>query len=450
MLRVLSKLLIAAAVVCGPLMAGICAAQNLGYQMAVRQAAYLQGPAAQSASSGEMAEPYFEEGSYSEENEPLVGEFDEVWDDNSCVFPYTAASVEEGAESLLPDGRFNICGPLWYANVSATMMQRSAPTHQGTALPVATLFEQTVVGGQVVTLRPIVMGTSGVDFHFTPGMRVSIGRNLYEDILRRVHSLEFSFVGLNSWATSGVAIGTPGFSTSTFFRASNLFSNFPLAVGGFNNASLMTMSDHSSFNNYELNYRIGQLPRPDRIAQQPDGHWMPIATPTLVHSFLLGFRMLTVNDHFNWFSSGTHPNGSVFEGVYNVKTTNVLAGAQFGGDLTMNHNIWSLGCRGKAGVYGNAARQQSEVTITDPLAGNSAGFGQGSVPTTAFIGDAGVFGTARLFERMHFRAAYDWMWVGGIANAAQQLQYTTNIAPVVRKNGSVLFQGVSLGFDFCW
>jgi len=447
---VLSKLSIAVVVVCGPLMTGVCVAQNLGYQMAVRQAAYLQGPAAESLRAEEFAEPYFDEGSYPEGEEHLVGEFDEVWDDNSCAFPYTADSVEDGAESLFPDGRFNICGPLWYANISATMLQRSAPTHQGTRLPVATLLEQVLVGGQVVTLRPLVMGTSGVDFHFTPGMRVSIGRNLYEDILRRQHSIEFSFLGLNSWSTSGVAIGTPGFSSSTQVRFSNLFSNFPIAVGGFNNATLMTMADHSSFGNYELNYRIAKLPRADRIAQQPDGHWMPIATPTLVHTFLFGFRMLTFDDHFNWFSSGTHPDGSSFEGVYNVKTTNVLAGAQIGGDLTMNHNIWTLGCRGKAGVYGNAARQQSEVVITDSLAGNSAGSGQGSAPTTAFIGDAGVFGTARLFERVYFRAAYDWMWVGGVANAAQQLQYTTNIAPVVRKNGSVLFQGVSLGFDVCW
>ena len=137
-------------------------------------------------------------------------------------------------------------------------------------------------------------------------------------------------------------------------------------------------------------------------------------------------------------------------GVYNVKTTNLLVGAQIGGDVVMNHNIWQIGMRAKAGVYGNMAKQYSQVEIVDPDLGSSSGTGQGSVPTTAFIGDLGFFGTLRLSERVHFRGGYDLMWIGGVANAAQQLQYTTQIAPVVRKNGDLLLQGVNMGFDICW
>ena len=241
------------------------------------------------------------------------------------------------------------------------------------------------------------MGTSGLDFHFTPGMRATLGRNLYEDILSRQHSVEFTFIGVNTWSTSGVAIGSGLIETETFLKLPNLFSNFPaLTVGGFNGASLMTMADSAGFSNWELNYRIAKLPRPDRVSQLPDGTWMRISTPTLVHSFITGLRIFNYTDHFNWFSSGTHPTtGNNFMGVYNVKTTNLLVGAQIGGDVVMNHNIWQIGMRAKAGVYGNMAEQYSQVEIVDPDLGSSSGTGQGSVPTTAFIGDLGFFGTFR-------------------------------------------------------
>ncbi|HVU89791.1 MAG TPA: BBP7 family outer membrane beta-barrel protein [Pirellulales bacterium] len=447
--RVLSKLAIAVALALAPPLAVCGSAQSTDYAMALRRQGYVQPVEEEVIEPGVMEEPADgPEAYYDEDDGPLVGEFGEQFDDNSCLFP--GAGPYEENESLFPDGTFKNCGPMWYSNVAFTMMQRSAPTHQGTALPVAQNLEEIFSSTTSIITRPLVMGTSGVDFHFTPGMRATLGRNLFEDILHRQHSVEFTFIGLNTWSTSGVAIGSGQITGPNFIRAANLFSLFPFAVGGFNNATMMTMADSSSFSNWELNYRIAKLPRPDRITQLPDGTWMQVATPTLVPSFLFGFRMFNLNDHFNWFSTGTNTNGTTFTGVYNVKTTNLLAGAQIGGDLVMNQNIWQLGMRAKAGVYGNLARQWSDVEINDPVAGNSSGSGQGQVPTTAFIGDLGFFGTTRLTERIHFRAGYDLIWVGGIANAAEQLQYTTNIAPVVRKNGHMLLQGVNLGFDICW
>ena len=448
---VLSKLAIAVALALAPPLATSGFAQSSDYGMALRRHGYLQPVEDEVIKPGILEEPAEEAEPYYEGDEgSLVGEFGEQYDDNSCLFP--GGYPEEENESLFPDGVFNNRGPLWYSNVSFTMMQRSAPTHQGTALRVANELEEVLLStGQVQVLTPRVMTTSGLDFHFTPGMRATLGRNLFEDILNRQHSIEFTFIGLNTWSTSGVAIGTPAISTPNFFKFAGLFSLFPTSVGGFSGANSMTMADSSSFSNWELNYRIAKLPRPDRITQLPDGTWMQVATPTLVPSFLLGFRMFTFNDHFNWFSSGTYSNGGGnFTGVYNVKTTNLLAGVQMGGDIIMNHNIWQLGLRAKAGVYGNLAKQYSDVEIIDPLAGNSSGTGQGQAPTTAFIGDLGFFGKWRVAERIYARGGYDLMWVGGIANAAEQLQYTTNIAPVVRKNGQTLIQGVSLGVDFCW
>ena len=82
----------------------------------------------------------------------------------------------------------------------------------------------------------------------------------------------------------------------------------------------------------------------------------------------------------------------------------------------MNFNTWSLGTRAKAGIYGNNARQSSEVQIIDPVNGNQAAVQSGWARTSAFIGDFGMVGSARLTERVYFRTSYDFMWIGGLAS----------------------------------
>ena len=65
----------------------------------------------------------------------------------------------------------------------------------------------------------------------------------------------------------------------------------------------MTMADSASFSNWELNYRIAKLPRPDRISQLPDGTWMQISTPVAADSFIpfitRSCRIFNYNDSFN-------------------------------------------------------------------------------------------------------------------------------------------------------
>jgi len=446
-LRVLSQLAIAVAVVCGPPLAGWCSAQSYGARSSLRQQAYYQQAEEETIAPGRISESI---------NRSMSGDQDGsvMWDDSGDFFEYGPGdcdyceSVDDG-ESIIPDGFWFNRGPLWYSSAAVTLLQKAAATHQATALPIAQALEEVLVNGQVIVLRPQVMGTSALDTRVTPGLRLTVGRNLYEDILKRQHSVEFDFLGLTNWQTSGFALGTPGFQTQTSLKFANLFSLFPFSVGGFTNATQMRISERSQFNNYEMNYRLTSLPRPDRMAQFPDGRWMQVGTPCMTHSLLAGLRVVTFNDQFHWFSTGNGTNGP-FDGTYNVNTSNTLLGAQMGGDLNMNYNVWTLGIRSKAGVYHNFTKQSSDVQIIDPTAGNSAGSGMGKVGTTAFVGDLGFLSTVRLAERAYFRFSYDFLWIAGIANAPEQLQYTTDIAPVVRKNGHLLFQGASLGFDFCW
>ena len=97
------------------------------------QQGYLQPVDAEPIEPGRVDEGMADEGSY-EDSEPLVGEFSQEWeDDNSCVTHFSGNSLDDGGESIFSDGVFNNRGPLWYSNIAFTIMQRSAPTHQGTA-----------------------------------------------------------------------------------------------------------------------------------------------------------------------------------------------------------------------------------------------------------------------------------------------------------------------------
>jgi hypothetical protein len=492
---VLSKLALIVTAVCSPPLAGSTSAQywgdapnltyprSFGFGPQIRQQAYLQQAADEEVPAGNIAST-IDVGMPPDEGY-AIDESGEFMDGGSGQLPYGADALDMGGESLIPDGYWNMRGPLWYAGIAATLLEREKPGTQSTGLVVSTVQREEIVLGAGGTIQNIiaippaqVLSTAGLPEHFTPGMRLTIGRNLFEDILRRQHAVEFSYLGLNSWQTGGIATGPPPsavlLSSSVVLATfGNLYSFFPVrgvgaftvpisgtlssitiagpVSGGFNNAARTQIFNQSSFNNFEMNYRISCLPRADRIAQQPDGRWMQVGTPGLVYSFLGGVRVFTFNDHFQWLSNGVLPlTGHATSGLYDVKTTNALIGAQLGGDVFINFNTWSLGIRSKAGVYGNNARQSSEVQIIDPDFGNQSGANSGWSRTSAFIGDLGFVGNARLTERIYFRTSYDFLWVGGLALAPNQLQYTTHLAPTVRKNGHVLFQGISLGFDFCF
>ena len=182
-------------------------------------------------------------------------------------------------------------------------------------------------------------------------MRLTFGRNLFEDIIGRQHAIEFSYLGLNSWNSNAVANGPENYRAVNLAPASvvaipGLYSPFPQALGGFNALfvpngtflpfpsfyvpadtnilrSTMVISERSTFNNFEVSYRISRLPRPDRVAQLADGSWIQVGTPTLVPSLLGGLRIFTFNDHFSWASSGVRPNGVAYSGLYNISSSNV-------------------------------------------------------------------------------------------------------------------------------
>jgi hypothetical protein len=474
-LSVLSKLTIAIAVVCGPPLAGVCSAQMRRYVLPGTRPVSYQEPVEEAVPPGTTDERGGEQSDGAWQDGYSNDEYFDAPDDGAASFFSVGDWLNERADALIPDGMWHNRGPNWYTSASVALLRQNKAGQQSDALAVATglvaVTAQELINGvqQTVVLsisQPTGLTTSGPGFHIVPGLRLTVGRNLFEDILQRQHAIEFQFLGLTQWEGSayqnGVGESVIQNGSITTIHFPGLYSFFPPNVGGFGSfaggASNMNIVETSAMNNFEMNYRISKLPRSDRIAHLPDGTWMQVGTPTLVHSVLGGIRVFTYNDTFNWNSTGTYngsglnfsPINGPFSGVYNVKTTNTLVGTQIGGDLFMHYNVWTLGIRSKAGVYYNGAKQISDVQINDPIFGNSAGHARGEVGRVAFLGDLGFVGTGRMTERSYFRFSYDFLWAAGLANAPEQLQYTTNLAPSVRSNGKRLFQGCSIGFDFCW
>lgn len=382
-------------------------------------------------------------------SEVETGEIGEFADEDFSLFNPTPDDpvFHEGRDALIYEGKWNNCLNNWYAVTQVTLLHRQSPAK--TPISFQRVLALTT-SGQVVQQFNKMQEARVLHFGVEPGMRVTLGRNLFTDIVNRQHSIEFTFLGLNHWRDNNFFEGGPGSSSSTRFVFPGLYSGFPLTQGGFNAASNHNLFDSSNMNNYEINYRVGKLPRPDRIVQLPNGRWARCGTPCIVVSGLAGFRAVTIDEHFLFLSNGTYTGNVPFSGSYKMDTSNNLFGAQIGGDATAQYNLFSLGIRGKVGVYGDAARRSANIVITDPQFGNQAASFRNFTDRTSCIADLGFVGTVRLKPGLNFRASYDFMWCGGLINAPEQQQYNLVKAYPIVNTGRMLFQGISLGFDATW
>jgi hypothetical protein len=384
------------------------------------------------------------------ESEFIEGDGSEVFgDDFSLMSPAPDDPVfHEGRDALIYEGKWNNRINNWYAVAQVTLLHRQSPAK--TPISYQRVIAQNTSGVFVQSFQK-VQEARVLHFGVEPGMRVTLGRNLFTDIVNRQHSIEFTFLGLNHWRDQNDFIGDAGSSTATRFVFPGLYSNFPLTQGGFNAASQHQLFDSSNMNNYELNYKVAKLPRPDRIVQLPNGKWARCGTPCILVSGLVGFRAVTIDEHFLFQSNGVYTNGEgAFSGSYKMDTSNNLFGAQIGGDAIAQYNLFSFGMRGKVGVYGDAARRSANIAITDPVFGNQSASFRNFTNRTSCVADLNFIGTVRLRPGLNFRVSYDFMWCGGLINAPEQQQYNLVKPYPIVNTGRMLFQGVGLGFDAAW
>ena len=428
-----------------------------------------------------------------------AGEYADVFPDSTVdatesVLPEQSVSLDGGTLGECPlgpcceiCGNGDCCPPNWYTTQEARLLTRSRPGF--ISLATADEFIGFDSGGLPVFSPVTVLSNRSAAFDYTGGYAVTLGRYLGRDTENRDRFFEFCFWGLNDWqetrAISGerltdsttfapnvVTFGSlnagqgartlsgieqvTGAPTTTFH--SPVEHSIRLKVGGFNRIDRQQVSYESNINNFELNLRFNPRSRPGRLVLYPEGRWRRECQRGMVGSYLVGVRVMSIDEGFDWRTQGRFEvDGTPFSEVsaaYLVTTHNDLVGLQFGGELMYRNCKYSWGARAKAGPYINFASHVSRVTTDaagDPYAQIFPDYRiSASKDDMAFIGEAGLVGTYKWRPNLILRASYDFMWVAGLAIAPEQITYATDPPDSIKVKGLGAYQGLSLGFEWLW
>jgi hypothetical protein len=75
---------------------------------------------------------------------------------------------------------------------------------------------------------------------------------------------------------------------------------------------------------------------------------------------------------------------------------------------------------------------------------------------TSFLGECGLYGLYQVSDALAFRLGYQFMWLTGVAVAADQVGTTANfnvagnIASAVHVEGDAFLHGLNAGVEFAW
>jgi hypothetical protein len=323
-------------------------------------------------------------------------------------------------------------GP-WYTQQSAVYMNRSTNVKNSIILSVDLSSSQLLPHYRNFLQIPLDLG-------YEPGMRSTIGRVLGRDDRNRNHAVEFTFTGLTHWQTAGSMTAVqPG----GIFVDILLDPSFQVPV--FNAADHQTMFESSNLNTYEFNYRIDRrLPR-DRVVYSRDSTWVRQADPAPLPSVLAGLRVAFNNESLNWFSQSSDGTGT-----YHIVTHNNMVGPQVGVEWFYERGDWRLGARGKTAAVVNWADESTRVRILNtagaPLQPNRDEDAENHV--LGFIGEINAIGVYHLSPHFALRFTYDIMFITNQALAQNQVTFAPTTPPSMSMGHSLLYQGVSFGFEY--
>ena len=344
--------------------------------------------------------------------------------------------------------------PTWSFNTSVAVMAMSRAANQtlGTnSLPGGPFFAGSVTSGTTngntisqtyyQYLNDVPNGYEGIrissasalEIHtpvivVSPMVGLELDRFLGRDGEGRDHFLDFAFNGLERYSATATAVGSiiPVYDTTPFLQTlpeppptvtsfnGSLISPFPFyqAVNGhqpsltaptfsilgenydraFNRSDFMSTSYTSTYNEFEVDYRIAGHNQPDQLVMNPNGRWYRQCQSGYYYSYFFGPKMMIINEKFSFLSSGSEygviDNGdgtfsqgpllSMHQGQYDVNTFNTMLGLHTGGKLEYRFCRWCLDIHGDAGMFLNFARQDSRIR-TD-FTGNPAPLSDGSTP----------------------------------------------------------------------
>lgn len=405
------------------------------------------------------------------------------------------------------------------------------------------------------TSGPTAMGTTTDGFGVSPSLQFTLSRYLGRDSNHRDHYLEFHYLGLTRFTSESAALGDPNphfFITSNWpvstnpFQAppqptvqsfqGNLHSPFPLTEplfvnpyansssypnngqlvtrnrlqaatdlavlsDAFNRADFHAVSSNSTFNQWEVNYRLDANNRADQLVLNPNGRWYRQCESGFYFSYLFGARMVILDERFEFNSRGSYyqyvdsvtnggqiipdTNPATFgrpipailsdaagnpdpagilvtqSGRYVVYTENDIIGLQAGGDLEYRFCKWTFNLHGKFCGGMNFAQQHTHLTAREPGVVTNPQPGQdptityndeytARVARSAALGDFGVTTAYKLRPNLTARVSYDLMWVGDLALAAEQLVFRPYPTHDVFTSGTAFYNGLTFGLEYNW
>lgn len=304
------------------------------------------------------------------------------------------------------------------------------------------------------------LGTDNLDFNYELGTRVTLGYSFNPK-----NSLNFSFFGLQNFESSArLTAPAPGFPNPIIVQAdlddTPIFEPFesfgerinvldqPPPVGRGNGNFDITRSFISSYEN-RINYE-SNLYNFELNYQRALG-----STRSFRPSLIVGLRYMGAPEEFSLNTGGAAafpPQGllSVARGEYKVETKNNLFGIQIGAniDVDLSRNF-SIGLRGKAGVFGNHGEQNSSISAFDFETGNLLDrIEDGETRwTVAPVLEGTISADWRVSRNVSLTAGFNVMYVSGVALAPRQLDdfASTGKLGSIDFDGSSLYYGPSVG-----
>ena len=263
-----------------------------------------------------------------------------------------------------------------------------------------------------------VLTTQSMQFPFSEGFRT-----FYGAIGPECRGWEIGYFGIYGQSATATAVG-----------ASNLFLPLPVGVdldpaGGdsalFKYNSVINSAEANMFHHFT--------------------RWNDSRQAWLEVDWLTGFRYIGVEETaaLNLVCCG----GTEFPS-YSVGTRNNMFGGQIGGRARLNWQRWAIEGWGKAAVLGNFQKQyQNPLISTVPFEIRPALSSTGTA--VGMVADMNISAIYRMTDVWGIRVGYNAIWLGGLALAPNQFDFTNNVnaGTLLQPSGSMFLHGANLGLE---
>jgi len=275
----------------------------------------------------------------------------------------------------------------------------------------------------------VLLSTADLQYPVAPGVRLFYGELGPDNI-----GWEVGYLGLWSMFADAGVIG------ADTLRLPGPLGDLPFS--GFDEADQVRATTISSLNMVEANlftYCCCRAP----------GTCNPCRCPCTCTNWLFGFRWAGLNEAANLDIVCCEGDPPV---PYRVTTCSQMLGPQVGYRRRKQWDCWAYEGWAKAGLMGTIL-SQSQGELVEPFTGIPVRGPRSSSRTgVGMIGDVNFTVIRRLNETWGLRAGYNFIWLQGVALAADQWDFTNTdtSGTALAGDGGIFLHGANLGVEARW